>query len=335
MKAEKAEITTENTLSKALDNIKKKFGSEAIMDFSSDAPVDIIPTGCLSLDNALGIGGFPRGRIMEIYSESSVGKSSLMLSVVSEAQKLGKVAYLDSEFSLSESHSRKLGVDTNPNNLIVVQNECAQDNFDIIETLVETGEFSLIVVDSVASLVPREEINGEFGDSVMGKMGWLMSQAMRKLVGSVAKSNTCLVFLNQMRSKVGVVFGSPDVTTGGKALPFYASIRIQLKKTNADLIKKGEEVIGHVIHAKIVKNKLAAPLKEAQFDFLYTEGIDKLSDLIDIGVEKGVIERGGSWFTVEGERLQGKERAKTYLKDNPKVAENLRNKLKDKSHELK
>lgn len=316
------------TTEEAIALIDKKFGKGSIMNLGDmDNTLDVISTGCIALDKALGVGGFPRGRIIEMYSEPSVGKSSLALSTVIEAQKQGKVAYLDSEFSLSEDHAKHLGVDTG--NLVVFRNECAEDNFEVIETLTGTEEYSLIIVDSVASLVPRTEISGDYGDSNLGVFARLMGQALRKLTGQVSKANTCLMFINQTRHKIGVMYGSPVTTPGGKALEFYASIRIALSKDG--VIKENEIPIGHGIKAKIVKNKVAEPGKIAEFEFLYSEGISKEGEILELGSNLGIIKKGGSYYSYEDVKIgQGKEKSRQFLKENVELRDKLEGLIRGK-----
>jgi len=302
----------------AVSQIEKQFGKGSIMRLGGlDGPVQIeaIPSGSLSLDAALGIGGFPRGRVIEIFGPESTGKTTLALHVIGEAQRLGgTAAFVDAEHALDATYARKLGVDID--NLLVSQPDSGEQALEIAEVLIRSGAVDVVVVDSVAALVPRAELEGEMGEAQMGLQARLMSQALRKLTGIVSKSKTCLIFINQIREKIGVMFGNPETTTGGRALKFYASIRVDVRRLAS--INDGEEVVGSRTKAKIVKNKVAPPFREAEFDMVYGEGISKEGDLIDLGVEKNIIEKSGAWFSFQGERLgQGRENAKQFLKDHP------------------
>src|SRR5512140_2880358 len=310
--------------SKALDvavsQIEKQFGKGSIMRLGQKgaiAPVDAIPTGSISLDFALGIGGVPRGRVVEIFGPESSGKTTLALEVIAQAQKPGGMAaFVDAEHALDATYARKLGVDLD--NLLVSQPDNGEQALEIVEVLVRSGGVDVVVVDSVAALVPKAEIEGEMGEAQMGLQARLMSQALRKLTGVVSKSKTCLVFINQLREKIGVMFGNPETTTGGRALKFYASVRMDIRRIAS--IKDGDVVVGGRTRVKVVKNKVAPPFREAEFDVMYGEGISRTGDLLDLGVEKRIIEKSGAWFAYGGERLgQGRENAKQFLKDNPEI----------------
>jgi recombination protein RecA len=303
----------------ALAQIDKQFGKGSIMRLGSREKIDVpaIPTGSLSLDAALGVGGFPRGRVIEIFGPESSGKTTLALHVISEAQhRGGMAAFVDAEHALDAAYAGKLGVDTD--NLLVSQPDSGEQALEITEILIRSGAVDVLVVDSVAALVPRSELEGEMGEAQMGLQARLMSQALRKLTSVVAKSKTCLVFINQLREKIGVMFGNPETTTGGRALKFYSSIRIDIRRIAS--IKEGDEVIGSRAKVKVVKNKVAAPFREAEFDILYGEGISKEGDLLDLGVEHKVIEKSGAWYTFDGERMgQGRENARQFLRDNTDI----------------
>ncbi|HKW56948.1 MAG TPA: recombinase RecA, partial [Candidatus Acidoferrum sp.] len=291
-------------------------------------PVSVIPTGCLSLDAALGVGGFPRGRVVEVYGPESGGKTTMTLHVIAEAQKLGgTAAFIDAEHALDPVYARKLGVDVD--NLLVSQPDNGEQALEIAETLIRSGGVDVVVVDSVAALVPKAELEGEMGEPQMGLQARLMSQALRKLTAIVSKSRTCLIFINQIREKIGVMFGNPETTTGGRALKFYASMRIDIRRIQA--IKEGDKVVGSRTRAKIVKNKVAAPFREAEFDIVYGEGISREGDLLDLGVDKGLIEKSGTWLSFAGERMgQGRENARIFLKENKDIREKLENALRKK-----
>jgi len=281
-------------------------------------PIDAIPTGAISIDFALGVGGVPRGRVVEIFGPESSGKTTLSLQVIAEAQKAGGMAaFVDAEHALDAAYAQKLGIDLE--NLLVSQPDNGEQALEIVEVLVRSNSVDVVVVDSVAALVPRAEIEGEMGESQMGLQARLMSQALRKLTGAVSKSKTCLIFINQLREKIGVMFGSPETTTGGRALKFYASVRVDIRRIAS--IKDGEAVVGGRTRVKIVKNKLAPPFREAEFDVMYGEGISREGDLLDLAVEHKIVDKSGAWFAYGGDRLgQGRENSKQFLKDNPQVA---------------
>ena len=306
-------------LSATLGQIEKQFGKGSVIRLGAQAVAQVpaVSTGSISVDYALGIGGFPRGRISEIFGPESSGKTTIALQVVGEAQKLGGMsAYIDVEHALDPVYAGKLGVDVD--NLLVSQPDYGEQALEITNALITSGSIDVLVVDSVAALVPKAELDGEMGDSFMGVHARLMSQAMRKLTGIVSKSNTCLIFINQIREKIGVMFGNPETTTGGRALKFYASVRADIRRISA--IKDGETVTGNRTKVKIVKNKLAPPFREAEFDIIYGEGISKEGDLIDLGAEHNVIEKSGAWYSYKGERIgQGRENVKQFLKDNPDI----------------
>ncbi|HEY4613150.1 MAG TPA: recombinase RecA, partial [Bacteroidota bacterium] len=314
----------------AIDQIEKQHGKGSIMKLSEGpiAKIDAISTGSISLDAALGIGGFPRGRVVEIFGPESSGKTTVCLHVIAEAQRGGgEAAFIDTEHALDISYAKKLGV--NVNNLLLSQPEYGEQALEIVETLVRSNALDIIVIDSVAALTPRAEIEGEMGDPTMGVQARLMSQALRKLTSAISKSKTCVVFTNQLRMKIGVMFGNPETTTGGNALKFYASIRLDIRRIEA--IKDGQTVIGNRTRAKVVKNKVAPPFKEAQFDVLYNEGISRLGDLIDCAVENSIIAKSGSWFSYGDERIgQGRDAVKTYLQTNPKMAQEIDKILRQK-----
>ncbi len=309
--------------------IEKQFGKGSIMRLGDNAHqvVDVIPTGCLTLDLALGIGGMPRGRIVEIYGPESSGKTTVALHVVAEAQKMGcTAAFIDAEHALDPVYAANLGVDIN--NLYISQPDNGEQALDITESLVKSGSIDLVVIDSVAALTPKAELDGEMGDAHVGLLARLMSQAMRKLTAYINKSNVCVIFINQLREKVGVMFGNPETTTGGKALKFYASIRLDVRK--ADAIKDGAEVVGNRTRVKVVKNKLAPPFKTCEFDIIYGKGISKEGCLLDLALNTGIIEKSGSWFAYQGDKIgQGKENAKQYLVDHPDIAIDIHNQISD------
>ena len=304
----------------ALSQIEKQFGKGSILRLGSkDAivPVSVISTGSISLDAALGVGGFPRGRINEIFGPESSGKTTIALQVIAEAQKAGGIAaFIDVEHALDPAYARKLGVDVD--NLLVSQPDFGEQALEITSHLISSGQIDVLVVDSVAALVPKSELDGEMGDSHMGLQARLMSQALRKLTGSVSKSNTCLIFINQIREKIGVMFGNPETTTGGRALKFYSSVRLDIRRIAA--IKDGDAIVGNRTKVKVVKNKVASPFREAEFDIIYGEGVSKEGDLLDLGVAQNLVEKSGSWFSYKGDRIgQGRENARQFLKDNPDI----------------
>ena len=316
-------------LDAAMSQIEKQFGKGSVMklgDFKA-MEVEAIPTGALGLDIALGIGGVPRGRIIEVYGPESSGKTTLALHIVSEAQKMGgEAAFIDAEHALDPSYAKKIGVDVD--NLIVSQPDTGEQALDITEALVRSGALDVIVVDSVAALVPKAEIDGDMGDSHMGLQARLMSQALRKLAGAVNKTKTVIIFINQLREKIGVMFGNPETTTGGRALKFYASVRMDIRKI--ENIKQNGEVIGNRARVKIVKNKVAPPFREAEFDIMYGEGISKASNILDMAVNLNIIEKSGSWFSYNGEKLgQGRENVKQMLIDDPKFMDEVEKKVRE------
>ncbi|MFB3915776.1 MAG: recombinase RecA [Terriglobales bacterium] len=301
----------------ALAQIEKQFGKGSIMRLGTKeaiVPISVISTGAVSFDAALGVGGFPRGRVVEVFGPESSGKTTIALQVIAEAQKQGGMAaFVDAEHALDPAYAKKLGVDVD--NLLVSQPDYGEQALEIAEALVRSGAIDVLVVDSVAALVPKAELDGEMGDSHVGLQARLMSQALRKLTGIVSKSRTCLVFINQIREKIGVMFGNPETTTGGRALKFYSSVRIDIRRIAA--IKDGDQVIGSRTRVKVVKNKVAAPFRESEFDIMYGEGISREGDLIDLAVNHNIVEKSGSWFSYKGERIgQGRENAKQFLKDN-------------------
>jgi recombination protein RecA len=321
----------EKLLAAAISQIEKDHGKGAIMRLGSRdilVPVSVIPSGCLSIDAALGVGGFPRGRVIEIYGPESGGKTTMTLHVIAEAQRLGgQAAFIDAEHALDPVYARKLGVDVD--NLLVSQPDNGEQALEIAETLIRSGGVDIVVVDSVAALVPKAELEGDMGDPQMGLQARLMSQALRKLTGIVSKSRTCLIFINQIREKIGVMFGNPETTTGGRALKFYASMRVDIRRIQA--IKEGDKVVGSRTRAKVVKNKVAAPFREAEFDIVYGEGISREGDLIDLGVDKGLIEKSGTWLSFGGERMgQGRENARAFLRENKDIRDKLENALRKK-----
>ena len=312
----------------AVSTIEKQFGKGSIMRLGDEIPapeVRVVPTGSLGLDIALGVGGLPRGRVVEIYGPESSGKTTLALHVVAQAQKLGGIcAFVDAEHALDVSYARRLGVRTD--DLLVSQPDCGEQALDITEMLVRSGAVDVVVVDSVAALTPRAELEGEMGDSHMGLQARLMSQALRKLTGTISKSHTLVIFINQIRMKIGVMFGNPETTTGGNALKFYASVRLDIRRVGA--LKDGEKVVGNRTRVKVVKNKMAPPFREVEFDILYGEGISREGDLIDLAAECDVVEKSGAWFSFEGERIgQGRDNARLYLREHADVAKKIEAKL--------
>ncbi|MDA8299938.1 MAG: recombinase RecA [Deltaproteobacteria bacterium] len=315
----------------AMAQIEKQFGAGAVMVLGGKPPaenIQSIPTGSLSLDIALGIGGIPKGRVIEIFGPESSGKTTLTLQIVAQAQKRGGIAaFIDAEHALDLQYAKKIGV--NVDELVVSQPGTGEEALEIADSLVRSGSIDVLVIDSVAALVPKAEIEGEMGDSHMGLQARLMSQALRKLTSAIARSNTSVIFINQIRMKIGVMFGSPETTTGGNALKFYASVRIDIRRTGS--IKKGDEVVGSRTKARIVKNKVAPPFKEAEFDIVYDSGISLEGDIVDIGSESGIIEKSGTWFSYGKERLgQGREAAKETLKNNPALRDEIHSKILEK-----
>jgi recombination protein RecA len=318
----------EKAVESAIGQIERQFGKGSIMKLGSRPIIEVptISTGSLALDRALGIGGIPRGRVTEIFGPESSGKTSLALHAVAEAQKRGGIAaFIDAEHALDTVYARKLGV--NCDELLVSQPDTGEQALEIADMLVRSGAIDILVIDSVAALVPRAEIEGEMGDAHMGLQARLMSQALRKLTGTIGKTNTAVVFINQIRMKIGVMFGNPETTTGGNALKFYASVRLDIRRTGA--IKDGQEVIGNRTKVRVVKNKMAPPFKEAEFDIMYGEGISQTGDLLDLGVAADIIEKSGAWYSFEGERIgQGRENVKRFLQDNPDIFQNIQNRVK-------
>mgnify|MGYP004498218271 FL=1 len=314
----------------AMGQIEKQFGKGSVMKLGEDATanIDAVSTGCLDLDIALGIGGVPRGRIIEIYGPESSGKTTIALHVVAEAQKLGgAAAYIDAEHALDPGYASKLGVDID--NLVVSQPDTGEQGLEIAEALVRSGAIDVLVVDSVAALVPRAEIEGEMGDSHVGLQARLMSQALRKLAGSINQTKCVAIFINQLREKVGIMFGNPEVTPGGRALKFYASVRMDIRRI--DSIKQGDAIMGNRTRVKVIKNKVAPPFRQAEFDIMYNEGISKTGNLVDVGVKEEIIQKSGAWFSYGDIRLgQGRENAKQYLKDNEEIALEIERKIREK-----
>ena len=316
-------------LNLAIAQIEKSCGKGSIMKMGKDAPkiiVDFIPTGAINLDAAIGVGGIPRGRVTEIYGPESSGKTTLCLHVVANAQKVGGVAaFIDAEHALDTEYARKLGVDID--NLLISQPDTGEQALEICEILVRSGAVDIIVIDSVAALVPKAEIEGDMGDSHVGLQARLMSQALRKLTGAIARSKTSVVFINQLREKIGVMFGNPETTTGGKALKFYASLRLDIRRIGP--VKEKEDVVGSHVRVKVVKNKVAPPFKQAEFDIMYAEGISHTSLLVDIGAENNIIEKSGAWYSYNGQKIgQGRENAKMFLRDNPAIMLEVEEKVK-------
>jgi recombination protein RecA len=319
-------------LDAAMAQIERAFGKGSIMRMgqrTGNEQIEVIPSGSLGLDLALGIGGLPRGRIVEIYGPESSGKTTLALHAIAEAQKLGGTcAFVDAEHALDPTYARKLGVDVD--NLLISQPDAGEQALEIADTLVRSGAVDVLVVDSVAALVPRAELEGEMGDSHMGLHARLMSQALRKITGSVSKSNCMLIFLNQIRMKIGVMFGNPETTTGGNALKFYASIRMEIRRIGQ--IKEREEVVGNQTRVKVVKNKLAPPFRQVEFDIMYGEGVSKVGELLDLGVKAGAVEKSGAWFSYDSQRLgQGRENAKQFLRDHKDIAKVIEAKIREQS----
>lgn len=328
----KADLEKNKALDAAMAQIERAFGKGSIMRMGAKAgseAIEVISSGSLGLDLALGIGGLPRGRVVEIYGPESSGKTTLALHAIAEAQKRGGVcAFIDAEHALDPIYARKLGVDVD--SLLISQPDTGEQGLEIADTLVRSGSVDVLVIDSVAALVPRAELEGEMGDSHVGLHARLMSQALRKITGSVARSNTMLIFLNQIRLKIGVMFGNPETTTGGNALKFYASVRMEIRRTGS--IKEREDVTGNHVRVKVVKNKLAPPFRQVEFDIMFGEGISKVGELIDLGVKAGVVEKSGAWFSYDSQRIgQGRENAKQFLRDNPQMADSIEKKIRDQS----
>ena len=320
-------------LETAIAKIERDYGKGTIMRLGDDIPVNVeaLSTGSLSLDLALGIGGVPKGRIVEIYGPEASGKTTLALHVVASAQKAGgEAAYIDVEHALEPAYARALGVDID--SLLISQPDTGEQALDITESLVRSGAVDVVVVDSVAALIPRTELEGEIGDSVVGVLARLMSQAMRRLAGAISKNNCTVIFINQLRQKIGVMYGNPETTPGGLALKYYASVRIDVRRVES--LKVGGEVIGNQTRAKVVKNKVAPPFKEAEFDIMYGEGISRVGEILDLGVRLDLIEKGGAWFTIKDQRIQGRDAAKQYLLDNPDVCEELEQEIRDNAWKL-
>jgi recombination protein RecA len=325
-----AESQKEKAIELAVSQIERQFGKGAIMRLGTDAvipEIPVIPTGSLALDIALGVGGVPRGRVVEIFGPEASGKTTLALHIVAEAQKKGGIAgFIDAEHALDVGYAQKLGVKTD--DLLISQPDTGEQALEIVDMLVRSGAIDVVVIDSVAALVPKAELEGEMGDAHMGLQARLMSQALRKLTSSISKSNTCVIFINQIRMKIGIFMGNPETTTGGNALKFYASLRLDIRRIGA--IKDGQDVIGNRTKVKVVKNKMAPPFKEVEFDIMYGEGISRVGDLIDLAAEKEIIQKSGAWFSFDDERIgQGRENAKLFLKEHPEVAQAIEEKLKD------
>jgi recombination protein RecA len=318
----------DKALEAALAQIDKQYGKGSVMRLGDEvrAPIEVIPTGSIALDVALGIGGLPRGRVVEIYGPESSGKTTLCLHVVANAQKMGGVAaFIDAEHALDTEYARKLGVDVE--SLLISQPDTGEQALEICEILVRSGAVDIVVIDSVAALVPKAEIEGDMGDSHVGLQARLMSQALRKLTGAIARSKTIVIFINQLREKIGVMFGNPETTTGGKALKFYASLRLDIRRIGP--VKEKEDVVGSHVRVKVVKNKVAPPFKQAEFDIMYAEGISHTSLLVDIGSEANIIEKSGAWYSYKGQKIgQGRENAKMYLKDNPAIMAEIEEQVK-------
>ena len=322
-------------IGQTLAQLEKQFGKGAVLQLGSRnaLPVSVISSGSISIDAALGVGGFPRGRVIEIFGPESSGKTTLALHVIAESQRVGGIAaFVDAEHALDPTYARKLGVDID--NLLISQPDCGEQALEITNALIAAGSIDVLVVDSVAALVPKAELEGEMGDSFMGLHARLMSQAMRKLTGALARANTCLIFINQIREKIGVMFGNPETTTGGRALKFYSSVRLDVRRTAT--LKDGEQATGNRTKIKVVKNKVASPFREAEVDILYGEGISREGDLLDLGAEQGIVEKSGSWFSVFGERIgQGRDNARTFLKERPEIAAKIDVALREKLGLLK
>ncbi len=321
-------IEKKKALEVAMGQIEKQFGKGSVMKLGDgvQAGVEVIPTGALSLDIALGIGGLPRGRIIEVFGPESSGKTTVALHVVAEAQKMGgEAAFIDAEHALDPVYAKKLGVDVE--NLIVAQPDTGEQALEITEALVRSGAIDIIVIDSVAALVPKAEIDGDMGDSHVGLQARLMSQALRKLAGAINKTNTVAIFINQLREKVGIMFGNPETTPGGRALKFYSSVRLDVRKT--EILKQSTDAVGNRVKVKVVKNKVAPPFREAEFDIVYGEGISKEGNLLDVAVNLDIIEKSGAWFAYNSQKIgQGRENAKKFLKDNPEIAKEVENRIR-------
>ena len=322
-------LEKKKALEVAMSQIEKQFGKGSVMKLGEFKAMEVeaIPTGALSLDIALGIGGVPRGRIIEVFGPESSGKTTLALHIIAEAQKMGgEAAFIDAEHALDPVYAKKLGVDVD--NLIVSQPDTGEQALEITEALVRSGALDVIVVDSVAALVPKAEIDGDMGDSHMGLQARLMSQALRKLAGAINKSKTVLIFINQLREKIGVMFGNPETTTGGRALKFYASVRMDIRKT--EMMKQDGQVIGNRVRVKVIKNKVAPPFREAEFDVLYGKGISKVGNILDMAVNLDIVEKSGAWFSYNGQRIsQGRENAKRYLEEHPDIMDEIEKKVRD------
>ena len=329
-----ADIDRDKAVDLAISQIERQFGKGSIMRLGSDEVIDVavISTGSLSLDMALGVGGIPRGRVIEIYGPEAGGKTTLALHIVAEAQKKGGLAaFVDAEHALDIAYARKIGVNTD--DLLIAQPDTGEQALEIAETLVRSGALDVLVVDSVAALVPRAELEGDMGDAQMGLQARLMSQALRKLTGAISKSRTSVIFINQLRMKIGIFMGNPETTTGGNALKFYSSMRIDIRRIGP--VKHGEQIVGNHVRVKIVKNKVAPPFKETEFDIIFGEGISREGDVLDLGVNDGIVERTGTWYSYKGDRLgQGRENAKLALKDNPELLTKLEAEIREK-HGLK
>lgn len=320
-------------LETAISQIEKSYGKGAIMRLGADLPVNVesISTGSISLDIALGIGGVPKGRIIEIYGPESSGKTTLALQILASAQRAGgEVAFIDAEHALEPAYARALGVDID--SLLISQPDTGEDALAITETLVRSGALDVVVIDSVAALVPRSEIEGEMGDSSVGVIARLMSQALRKLAGTISKTNCIVIFINQLREKIGVSYGNPETTPGGRALKYFSSVRIDVRRI--ETLKVGGEMVGNRTRAKVVKNKVAPPFREAEFDIMYGEGISKLGEIIDLGVKLELIEKSGAWFTVAENRIQGRDGVKHFLAENPEIADNIERQIRENSYKL-
>src|SRR4051812_36615099 len=317
-----------------IDKIDKDFGKGSVMMMNerSQEPMDVVSTGSIGLDSALGIGGLPRGRVVEVYGPESSGKTTLATHIIAEAQKKGGMcAIIDAEHAFDSAYAQKLGVDID--NLLISQPDYGEQGLEIADRLILSGALDVVVIDSVAALVPKGELEGEMGDSKMGLQARLMSQALRKLTATISKTNTICIFINQLREKIGVMFGNPETTTGGNALKFYASVRLDIRRTSQ--IKDGDEAIGNRVKVKVVKNKVAAPFRAAEFDIIFGEGISKIGEIIDMGVELGIVNKSGSWFSYNSDKLgQGREAVKSLLKDNPQLADELEAKIREKIKEL-